>query len=93
MSAENSAIDSAAEAIPRTDTLKSVLHAGEWLRTSFRRFWADQLFLQQRLLEKTRPWESEGPTCWKRELGGWRLVGSRVPDLETQNDGASKDAS
>jgi hypothetical protein len=93
MTTQNSAIEAAAEAIPRTDTLTSVLRAGEWLRRRLRKFWADQLFLQERLLEQTRPWESEGPTRWKRELGGWRLVGLGVPDSETRNDATSKEAS
>ena len=43
------------------------------------RGWHDSVYLHQRLLEANRPWEQEGPLHWRRELGGWRIVGSRLP--------------
>jgi hypothetical protein len=86
MREQNSAIASAEEAIPLGGVAPSVLHACRWLRHHLRNFWADQHFLQERLLEKLRPWEGEGPACWRRELGGWRLVGSMLPDDEARHD-------
>ena len=45
-----------------------------------RRNWHDTLYLEQRLLDGQRPWEHDGPLRWQRELGGWRMVGSYLPD-------------
>ena len=46
------------------------------------RGWHDSVYLHQRLLEAQRPWEQEGPLHWRRELGGWRVVGSRLPSQD-----------
>ena len=43
------------------------------------RGWHDSVYLHERLLEAQRPWDQEGPLHWRRELGGWRVVGSRLP--------------
>ena len=40
---------------------------------------ARQVYLHQRLVETERPWEHEGPLHWRREVGGWRVVGSYLP--------------
>jgi len=85
MRTQNSAIETAREAIPRTGFAQGLLQTCIWLRLRIRKFRADQLFLQERLLENSRPWEREGPACWRRELGGWRLVGSALPD-EARHD-------
>jgi hypothetical protein len=45
-----------------------------------RRNWHDTLYLERRLLDSQRPWERDGPLRWQRELGGWRMVGSYLPD-------------
>jgi hypothetical protein len=86
MREQNSAIENAAEAIPPAGVAGNVVETCRWLRTSLRKFRADQLFLQERLLESMRPWECEGPACWRRELGGWRLVGSNLPDEQALLD-------
>jgi hypothetical protein len=89
MRAQNSAIDTTREAIPRSGFAQGLLEACNRLRIRVRKFRADQLFLQERLLEKSRPWEREGPACWRRELGGWRLVGSALPDDARDPAGSS----
>jgi hypothetical protein len=86
MREQNSAIETATEAIPLDGVARGLARTCLWLRTRLRRFHADQLFLQERLLERMRPWESEGPACWRRELGGWRLVGSTLPDEQVRLD-------
>jgi hypothetical protein len=80
MREQNSAIETTTEAIPQAGVADNLVQTCRWLRTSLRKFRADQLFLQERLLEGMRPWEGEGPACWRRGLGGWRLVGSGLPD-------------
>jgi hypothetical protein len=80
MREQNSAIETAVEAIPLSGVADGVVQTCQWLRTRLRKFRADQLFLQERMLESMRPWESEGPAGWRREIGGWRLVGSELPD-------------
>jgi hypothetical protein len=47
------------------------------------RNWRDTVYLQARLLEAQRPWEQQGPLHWRRQLGGgWRMVGSYLPEAE-----------
>jgi hypothetical protein len=41
--------------------------------------WCDSVYLNERLLESQLPWEQEGDLHWQRDLGSWRLVGSRLP--------------
>jgi hypothetical protein len=93
MRAQNSAIYPAGEAIPRIAAGQGVLQAWNKLRAGSRKFWADQLLLQERLLVSMRPWEREGAACWKLEIGGWRLVGSALPDPEADDNHDSKDSS
>jgi hypothetical protein len=86
MREQNSAIEPMGEAIPPGHAAHGILHACHWLRARLLNFSAGQLFLHERLLENMRPWESEGAACWRRELGGWRLVGSTLPDTEARHD-------
>jgi hypothetical protein len=51
------------------------------LIASLVRGWHDSVYLHQRLLEAQRPWEQEGPLHWRREPGGWRVVGTCLPRL------------
>jgi hypothetical protein len=44
------------------------------------RGWHDSLYLHRRLLETQHPWDNQGPLRWQREPGGWKLVGSRLPE-------------
>jgi hypothetical protein len=85
MRIQNSAIERAWEAVPASGFAQSLLHTCIRLRIRVRKFRADQLFLQELLLENSRPWEREGPASWRQELGGWRLVGSALPD-EARHD-------
>ena len=86
MREQNSAIEMAVEAIPLSGVAYGFLDTYRRLRTGVRKFRADQLFLQERLLENLRPWEGEGSVCWRREFGGWRLVGSMLPAEEARHD-------
>ncbi len=54
--------------------------------------WRDVVHLQRCLLDHQRPWERQGPLRWKRELGGWRLLGAVAPEDETSGSPASSGA-
>jgi hypothetical protein len=34
------------------------------------------------MLDWQRPWEQQGPLWWRREIGGTRLIGSRLPVMD-----------
>ena len=40
----------------------------------------DTVYLHERLLEAQRPWEQQATIRWRRQIGGWRLVGSYLPE-------------
>lgn len=44
------------------------------------RNWHETLYLQRRLVDARRPWDERGPLRWQHQLGGWRMVGSYLPD-------------
>jgi hypothetical protein len=44
------------------------------------RSWRDTVYLHERLLEAQRPWEQQATIRSRRQIGGWRLVGSYLPD-------------
>jgi hypothetical protein len=48
------------------------------------RGWHDAVYLHARLIELQRPWEREGALRWRREIGGTRLIGSRLPVVDPQ---------
>ena len=41
--------------------------------------WHDAVYLHTRLIDLQRPWEQEGALRWRRQIGGTRLIGSRLP--------------
>ena len=45
------------------------------------RNWHDTVYLHQRLMAAQRPWEQQAPLRWRHQLGGgWRIVGSYLPE-------------
>jgi hypothetical protein len=55
---------------PSRGALRRLLH-------SLAEFWREGVYLNERLLDC--PWDREGPLRWRREVGGWRLIGADVP--------------
>ena len=51
--------------------------ASAWRRLA--RAWQHGVFIQERLLELSRPWETQGPLRWQRRSDGWRLLGEHLP--------------
>lgn len=41
--------------------------------------WRQGVHIQERLLELSRPWETQGPLRWQRRSEGWRLMGEHLP--------------
>ena len=58
-----------------TSAMQLLRRVRSWVATG----WNDAICLQERLLLLERPWESEGPLRWSREIGGHRLVGQEFP--------------
>jgi hypothetical protein len=63
--------------------LASIAVRAQRKRRSFldwvRRGWHESVYLHARLIDLQRPWEQQGPLRWREEIGGPRLIGSRLP--------------
>jgi hypothetical protein len=63
--------------------LASIALGAQWKWRRFldwaRRGWHDSVYLHARLIDLQRPWEQQGPLRWRPEIGGPRLIGSRLP--------------
>jgi hypothetical protein len=59
------------------------------LLAALARNWRDTLYLNERLVRAQRPWEQQGPLRWRRERGGWRMVGAYLPDGERTSSPAA----